>query len=98
MRLRTLPVHRTTHSPSGRSTLFIRRLTFHGERRVGPLETPVWLSLSEAVAHWATAVAIASGGMWAYYRFVLQRASQTALDIDLTSTSASYNADSLFVV
>lgn len=61
------------------------------------MDAPSWLSFSEAVANWTTALAVIIGGTWAYYRFILQRANQTALEIELAVSSSPYR-DGLFIV
>jgi len=51
---------------------------------------PFWVDLAKAVQSWATAVAIAGGGAWAYYRFVLRREKETAVGIDISFSSFPY--------
>ena len=54
---------------------------------------PFWISLADVVQKSATAIAVLVGGIWAYYRFGIKRESETALAIDLTHSSVSYQRD-----
>src|SRR5438552_1348674 len=57
---------------------------------------PWWIAHADAVSKWATTFAILLAGVWALYHFYLRRESQTALTIDLTTTSVPYeNSENL---
>lgn len=49
-----------------------------------------WISRADAISKWATTFAILAAGFWALYHFYLRRESQTALTIDLTTSSVPY--------
>lgn len=53
---------------------------------------------SEVLQHFAVASAAIVGGIWASYRFFIQRAYETALEIDLTTTNLPYEGNKFLVL
>src|ERR1043165_4276434 len=52
---------------------------------------------SEVLQNFALALAVIAGGIWASYRFFIQRAYETALEIDPATTNLPYE-DNMFLV
>jgi hypothetical protein len=53
------------------------------------MNEPFWLQLSDAVQHWATALGIVAGGIWAAYRFGIRREKESALGMDLSHSTVA---------
>jgi len=56
-----------------------------------------WLKISQMFQHIMIALAVITGGLWAYYQWRIQRAHETALEIDLISTCTAFE-NALFLV
>ena len=56
-----------------------------------------YLKISEIFQHFMVGLAVIGGGLWALYQWRMQRAHETALEIDLVSTSTVFG-NNLFLV
>jgi hypothetical protein len=60
------------------------------------MNDPFWLLLSKAVKNWAEVFAVLGAGGWAFWRFILSRQNEAAMEIDLSySTQPLSGGDSL---
>ncbi|HEY2712436.1 MAG TPA: hypothetical protein VGI60_07970 [Chthoniobacterales bacterium] len=68
------------------------------QKDISEQKEPWWVSRAEAISKWATTVAIVGTGVWAVFHFYIAREGQTAVTIDIVSSSIPYNNNGTYLV